>query len=282
MKVRIRYRTDYAYETEVSFSPHTFRIFPKTDQLCLIRKIHFETNAKADIQYRRDIFDNAIAYCFYPEKGSHMKASLDIELELRERNPFNFLVDSYALEIPFDYKPEEKAALALYLKTHTRKVELPFWSAPTTRKWTVSTLVELNEAIFKNIKYERRDEGAPHPPAELLRLGVGACRDFAVLLAETLRRLGVASRLASGYLIEFGRRERRAEGSLHAWAEAYLPGAGWIGFDPTHGILCDHNHIPTGLGVTPADIAPIRGSYFGQQVVPSKMTATVQLEKIAG
>ena len=107
-----------------------------------------------------------------------------------------------------------------------------------------------------HLAYERREEGVAREPAETIALGRGACRDFAVLLAVLLRQMGVAARLASGYMVETGERERRAEGALHAWTEAYLPGAGWIGLDPTNGILCDHHHILAAVGLEPGRRLP--------------------------
>ena len=143
-------------------------------------------------------------------------------------------------------------------------------------------LLGLIEAIRSHIRYERRDEGAAHPPAETLRLGHGSCRDFAVLLANILRELGLAARLASGYLCEFGAasENRRAEGSMHLWTEVYLPGAGWTGLDATNGIFCNENFVTTAVGLTSAEVTPISGRYFSSQVVSSNMTATLVLERL--
>lgn len=277
MRIRILYRADYRYENEVSFSPHTFRLFPKPDQYISSESVLFSTNHGADVQYRRDIFDNNIAFCFYPEKGAHLTANLEIELRLREKNAFHFLLDSHALHFPFTYKPEEARVLAPYLQTNSGSapLRLPFWHAAPQP--TLNALPGLNEAIFKNLRYERRDEGPALPPDETIRRGVGACRDFAVLLAATLRSSGIAARLASGYLCELDSTEKRAEGALHAWTEAYLPGAGWVGMDPTNGIFCNHNHITAAVGLTPDDVAPVSGSYYGNTRVPSTMTATLEL-----
>jgi transglutaminase-like putative cysteine protease len=98
-----------------------------------------------------------------------------------------------------------------------------------------------------------------------------------VLLAETLRGLGLAARIASGYLCEFGEAGKVAEGALHAWAEVYLPGAGWVGMDPTNGTFCDHHHLTAAVGLTPADISPVLGNYYHATHVPAQMTASLQI-----
>ena len=141
-------------------------------------------------------------------------------------------------------------------------------------------LVELTKAFRENLQYERRDTGRARPPAETLEGGIGACRDFAVLQAAVLRdNLGLPSRLVSGYVFEEGvaTSEKRAEGAMHAWVEVFLPGAGWLGLDPTNGIFCDERHLATAVGLTPADITPIGGAYYGKEKVESEMTASVNL-----
>lgn len=276
MKIKVTYRADYHYETAVSFSPHIFRLFPRVDRFVSVTGMKFKTNGDADVQYRRDLFDNEIAFCFYPRKGLDLKSTLVLNLTLRERNPFHFLLDLHALDFPFKYKPNEERVLTPFLQPQFEGTKsLPFWKPK--RKPTVQALVELNEAIHKNIGYERREEGAAYAPAETLEKGEGACRDFSVLLADVLRANGVAARLASGYLCEFGEKEKRAEGALHAWVEAYLPGAGWVGMDPTNGVLTNHNHITAAVGLLPDDISPVTGSYYNKTRVASKMDASLEM-----
>lgn len=280
MKILIQYQTQYAYAEPVSFSRHLFRLFPKTDRHLSVSAASFTTNLDASVTYRRDLFDNEIASCFYPGKSALLAASLRMELNVEERNAFGFLLDQHALDLPFSYQPEEAHVLAPFCDPSAR-IELPFWKLGASPQPTIAALVELNSALHENIDYERREEGAPRAPAETLALGRGACRDFAVLLAETLRGLGLAARLASGYLCEFGSEtEKRAEGALHAWTEAYLPGAGWVGFDPTNGVLCNHNHITAAVGLTPADISPVLGRYFHDRRVPDTMSASLSIHEI--
>jgi transglutaminase-like putative cysteine protease len=274
--ITILYQTQYAYAEAVSFSPHLFRLFPKSDRYVSVRRLGFQTNADAAVNYRRDLFDNEIATCFYPEKSALLQVSLEIDLVITPRNAFGFLLESRALDFPFSYTAQEAHALSPYLQ-HQAAPSLPFWQPPSQPAPTVETLVALNAAIHDHLTYERRDEGAAWSPEETLQRGRGSCRDFAVLLAEVARGLGLAARLASGYLGEFGDAEKRAEGSLHAWTEIYLPGAGWVGFDPTNGYLCNHHHITAAVGFTPKDITPILGSYFHPTPVESSMNASLQI-----
>ena len=275
MKVGILYQTQYLYEEPVSFSTHLFRLFPKADRYLAVRSLAFQTNMGATINYRRDLFDNEIASCFYPGKSALLSVNLQIELEIEERNAFGFLLAPHAIDFPFTYDAREAHILAPYLQRSGPPLTIPFWSPPTSPQPTVSALVALNEALHEHLAYERREEGAAYAPEETLRLGRGSCRDFTVLLAEIARGLGLAARLASGYLCEFGSEEKVAEGALHAWTEIYLPGAGWVGFDPTNGYLCNHHHITAAVGFTPEDISPILGKYFHPTHVPAQMTASL-------
>ncbi len=277
MNVGILYQTQYLYPEPVSFSSHLFRLFPKADRYLRVRSLAFQTNADATINYRRDLFDNEFASCFYPGQSALLSANLQIELEIQPRNAFSFLLASHATDFPFEYEPYEAHILAPYRQAGP-PLTLPFWKPPATPQPTVNTLVALNEALHHSLAYERRDEGAAYAADETLRLGRGSCRDFAVLLAEIARSLGLAARLASGYLCEFGTAEKFAEGSLHAWTEIYLPGAGWVGFDPTNGYLCNHHHITAAVGFTPDDISPILGTFYHPtQLPPAQMTASLQI-----
>lgn len=276
MKVGILYQTQYLYAEPVSFSSHIFRLFPKADRYLSVRSLAFQTNANATVNYRRDLFDNEIASCFYPGQSALLSASLQIELEIQPRNAFGFLLASHALDFPFTYEPFEAEILAPFRQAEA-PVHLPFWSPPSSPQPTIDTFVALNKALHQNLTYERREEGPAYAPEETLKLGRGSCRDFAVLLAGVARGLGLAARLASGYLCEFGSGKKVAEGSLHEWTEIYLPGAGWVGFDPTNGYLCNHNHITTAVGFRHEDIALISGTYFHPTPVPAQMTASLQI-----
>ena len=282
MKLKIKKESLYSYAEPVSFSPHHVRIFPRMDLSVKVEKVVFSTLPGADVQYRQDIFDNQIAYCFYPKPGSTLSFDIELELEVREKNPFHFLLESTGFKIPPEYKPDRAEILAPYLRPEG-SCKLPEPLAPTVARPTVETLVNFNHWIHENIAYESRLHGKPYTPEEILKKGSGSCRDFAALLVEALRQNGVAARLASGFVWEGDKAEedKRASSAMHLWVEACLPGAGWIGMDPTNGVLTDHHFITTAVGRDHEDVSPISGVFYSSKPVGHELTTQVSVEKTA-
>jgi len=280
VKLGLRYQTTYRYEETVGFSPHDVRLFPRSDRFSRVRRLDFTTTPKSTIRYWRDLFENTVASCYFPERSKELTFRLAINLDLDEKDPFDFILERDATDLPFEYDERTRDLLAAYRQPQVKeKLKVPGWEFPTakSRRGTVETLVELNKRLHECIGYERREEGEALSPAETLKLGRGACRDVSVLLAEILRQGGLAARLTSGYLRESDSETKRAEGSLHAWTEVFLPGAGWIGLDATNGVLANHNFIAAAAGLSPADITPISGAYYHPERVPAQMTSKLQL-----
>ncbi len=281
MKLGVRYETAYRYEAPVRFSTHEIRLFPRGDVFTQILRVEFESNAGASIRFGRDVFDNCVAACSFSTPADELRFHLELDLALAIKNPFDFLLTNDATTLPFSYGPELQRVLAPFCgngQSHGY-LEIPRWvrPRPDAPRPTVTTLVELNERLHECVGYERREEGPARPPAETLCLGRGACRDVAVLLAAILRQCGLAARLTSGYLREADTESRRAEGSLHAWTEVYLPGAGWVGMDPTNGVFSNHNFIAAAVGIEPADVTPIDGSFYPRQATAPQMTSRLAL-----
>lgn len=281
MKLKITKSTTYNYAEPVSFSPHHVRLFPRTDLFAKLESISFSTTPDADIQYRQDLFDNIIAYCFYPSPSKTLPFHLEMVIEVKEKNPFHFLLDSNGLTIPPQYRPEQAELLAPYIAP-AGGCELPQPLAPASNRPTVETLVNFNHWIHEHIAYEVRHEGQPHTPQETLEKASGSCRDMAALLTEALRQNGVAARLASGFIWEGDKMdsEKRSLSSMHLWVEACLPGAGWIGMDPTNGVLTDHHFVTTAVGRRHSDVAPVSGAYYSNSHVESRMDSSVNVEKV--
>lgn len=279
MKLGLRYETVYRYDEPVSLSPHDVRLFPRADRFSRVRRLAFRVNGDSVVRYSRDVFDNMVASCFFPKRLPELRFEVEVDLDLEEKDAFDFILESDAVEMPFAYHPELAPVLAPYLRRQTvGPLAIPGWTPPAEEpEGTVSALVALVHTLHECVGYQRREEGAALSPEETLRLGRGACRDVAVLLAEVLRTAGLAARLVSGYLRESEAESRRAEGSLHAWVEAFLPGAGWVGMDGTNGVFCNHNFIAAVVGLSPADITPISGKYFHARKISSAMTSRLEL-----
>src|SRR6516162_252772 len=267
MRLKIENSMRYAYDRPVGFSSHVLQLYPRTDPSIVTHRHQTVINLESDIQYRRDLFDNLVANCFLPKPGEVLEIRVELELELWPKNPFHFLLAPHAVQLPFQYTPDEERILAPY------QVISPEEEAETDVVWrlngkrdTVGALVELAATLHSEIAYEVRLEGEARPPAETIQLRSGACRDTSLLCATILRKVGLAVRVVSGFLCEFhvDVKDRRAQSGLHAWIEVYLPGAGWIGIDPTNGNFCDHRFIPTAVGIRMQDIAPIQGSFYGK------------------
>lgn len=284
MNIAIRYRAVFQYEAKASFSPHIVRLFPRSAVGTHVNRTRFTSPGSAEPQYRQDLFDNVVAKCFYPEEMERLEYTLEIDMTVEERNAFNFLLDAHVLEAPFTYKEDELFLLETYLKPRQAVERLPeALEPPRGRKVpTVEAIMGINAWLHENITYERREEGEAYAPDETLRLMQGSCRDYSVLLAEVLRRWGMASRLVSGYLWEEDLPDspRRAENALHAWVETYVPGAGWLALDPTNGVLCDHHFIPTAVGLAPEHIPPVHGHYYGKQTIASKLDTQLAIEEV--
>jgi transglutaminase-like putative cysteine protease len=283
VRISVRYSAHYHYARKTTFSPHRVRLFPRHDLFLHIDRMVFATAARAGVQYRHDLFDNLIATCLYPDSLDHLDFELEFDAVLQAWDPFHFLLDSHALRLPFDYLLEEAAVLAPFRRSKYRTGALPEQLGPAAPpRPTVEAIVAMNCWLHENIEYERREEGDPFAPKYTLKRQKGACRDFAVLFVEILRRHGLAARLASGYLWEDDGHDslEHAENAFHAWVETYLPGAGWIGLDPTNGILCDHHFLATAVGLTPGDIAPIAGHYYGDDTIASNLDAALSITKI--
>lgn len=279
MKLKISYRAEYSYAQPVSLAPQVVRLFPRDMLHARVESFAFATNEAADIHWRRDLFDNLAARCFYPRPEEKMLLTFEAAVVTEERDPFAFLLESRALQLPVGYDERERGLLAAYSGGET--TALPAALVPREGVDTVQALVAMNQWIHENIAYERREEGEAHTPAVTLARGRGACRDTAVLLAAALRARGLAARLASGYLWESASdpAERKAESALHAWTEVYLPGAGWVALDPSNGVWVDHHYLTAAVGVAPQDIAPVAGLYFSDESVRGDLAATLRIER---
>ena len=272
IRVAINHSTTYSYDRHVSLSPHIFRLRPAAHSRTNIESYSFKVTPKDHyINWQQDPFGNFQARVVFPEKTKELKIEVEVIADMVVINPFDFFVEEYAEKYPFNYSDLLKAELSPYLEIKEEGPLLSQWleGIDKSTKEINDFLVYINQKLNKDINYNIRMEVGVQTCEETLRISLGSCRDSAWLLVQVFRRLGLASRFVSGYLVQLTADTKSLDGpsgpekdftDLHAWTEVYIPGAGWIGLDPTSGLFASEGHIP--LACTPdyASAAPVVGA----------------------
>ncbi|MGQ1783524.1 MULTISPECIES: transglutaminase family protein [unclassified Saccharicrinis] len=273
IKVAIRHNTYYKYDRLVSASPHVIRLRPAPHSRTRIHSYSLNISPKEHfINWQQDAFGNYLARVVFKDKLKELKVEVEVIAEMTVVNPFDFFVEEYAQTFPFAYQKVEKKELTPYFEI----VE----SGPLLMKWLkkiknikndkiVEFLRDVNQMLYDDLDYTIRLETGVYTCEETLEKKKGSCRDFAWLMVQIMRHLGIASRFVSGYLVQLKSDEKSIDGpsgpeedftDLHAWCEVYIPGAGWIGLDATSGLFAGEEHIP--LCCTPdyGSASPITGA----------------------
>lgn len=264
--------THYRYDRPASLGMQTIRLRPAPHVRSHIKSYSLKITPKEHfINWQQDPFGNFLARVVFPEKISELKIEVDLITEIRAFNPFDFFLEEYARDFPFKYDPDLREELAPYLEVKERGPGLLAWIKDIDQSETgiIDFLVAVNRRLNQSLAYTVRLEPGIQSCEETLDLARGSCRDMAWFLCQALRHLGLATRFASGYLIQLAQDVKSLDGpsgtdvdftDLHAWTEVYLPGAGWVGLDPTSGLFAGEGHIPLCSTPNPSSAAPITGT----------------------
>nr|WP_241910434.1 transglutaminase family protein [Tamlana carrageenivorans] len=272
LKIVISHKTKYKYDRKVSLSPHIFRLRPAPHSRTPIESYSIKIKPEEQFfNWQQDPFGNYVARLVFPEKTDELSIDVEIIADLKTINPFDFFIEESAEEYPFEYSDTIKKELLPYLEiTDDGDLLKEFIKTiDYTPRKTIYFLIDINRKIYEYLSYNIRMEPGVQSCEETLERKNGSCRDFAWLFVQTLRHLGFGARFVSGYLVQLKSDEKSLDGpsgpeedftDLHAWAEVYIPGAGWIGFDATSGLLAGEGHIP--LACTPSfeSAAPVSGA----------------------
>ncbi|MCB0212552.1 MAG: transglutaminase family protein, partial [Anaerolineae bacterium] len=273
--VAINHKTHYRYDRLVALSPHIFRLRPAPHSRTPIEAYSLTIRPEPHfINWQQDPFGNYLARVVFPEQADELYIEVDVVADMTVINPFDFFVEESAEKYPFNYSAQEAKELAPYMEIKEQGPLLMKWMSGVDRseKPIVDFLVYLNQRLWNDLNYTVRMEPGIQTCEETLEKALGSCRDSGWLLVQVLRHLGLAARFVSGYLVQLTADIEALDGpsgpkedftDLHAWAEVYIPGAGWLGLDPTSGLFAGEGHIPLACTPDPVSAAPVTG-YTGK------------------
>lgn len=281
-RLKITHLTEYQFSSPVTLLPHRLLLRPREGP-----EVHIESSSLTItptnhmVKWHRDAQDNAAAVVDFQEPAQSLVITSEVVIQHYVENPFDFLFEDYAVNYPFHYVPMDRVDLLPFLQ--------PVYPGDedAIRNWlgllglgqpvmqTYALLDQVNKAIAGRFTYFSREEPGVQTPGQTLDWAQGSCRDFATLFVETCRYLGLASRFISGYAHAPATEHWSA--TTHAWAEVYLPGAGWKGFDPTNGEVAGRRHIPVAVSRHPEAVPPVAGSFVGPSGSPPRLIVDVRI-----
>lgn len=270
----VRHVTVYRYSNPVELGEHRMMFRPRESHDLRLLRTSLEISPRpSNMRWLHDVFDNSVAVTTFDGSTSELRFESQVTLEHFETSVPDYPIEDYAQTYPFIYSNEDFPNLSLGLSHHYPSENVSRWAlqfldpAPTTP--TMRMLRAMTRGIKDQFKYVRRGEKGVQAPDDTLHSGRGSCRDFAVLMMEAVRSLGMATRFVSGYIFATGLQSSDAAepltggGSTHAWMQVYLPGAGWIDFDPTNSLVGNQNLIRVAVAWSPEQVLPLWGTYYG-------------------
>ena len=276
--VALNHVTHYRYDRLVTLGPQVVRLRPAPHSRTRILSYSLRVEpAKHFLNWQQDGQSNYLARLVFQQPTREFRVEVDLVAEMAVFDPFDFFVESYAENFPFQYTLEDRFELMPYMRRLAPGKHFAEYLATVdlTPRRNIDFLVDLNRRLSAQIRYLIRMEPGVQTPEETLIKGSGSCRDSSWLLVQLLRHLGFAARFVSGYLIQLKADVKSLDGpsgtdkdftDLHAWCEVYLPGAGWIGLDPTSGLFAGEGHIPLACSPAPGSAAPISGAVEKSEV----------------
>tara|TARA_R110000772_G_scaffold14958_1_gene42759 strand:+ start:1125 stop:1985 length:861 start_codon:yes stop_codon:yes gene_type:complete len=266
-RYKILHQTNYEFSGQVQLDPHTLRLRPREGHELRIESSALDISPDANLRWHRDVEGNSVATANFMGSTSYLYISSEVIIQQYDHLPYDFLVADYAVDYPFNYEPEDQILLAPYMnQVEFLEQELvgnllnEIWQANEAIQ-TFALLLRLNQRVFQAIAYQRREEAGVQSAEYTLSCGSGSCRDSAYLFMVIAQRLGFAARFVSGYI--YSDAPIIQAGSTHAWAEVFLPGAGWKGFDPSTGNIVGAEHIAVAVARLPESVPPVEGSFHG-------------------
>jgi len=266
-RYKIVHRTYYNFSAPVWLNPHALRLRPKEGHELRIESSTLDIEPAATLRWHRDVEDNSVAIATFDSHTKQLAIESEVIIQQYNETPLDFVVADHATHYPFTYKPEDRDVLSPYLNVveHAGSEVLADWVQQLwhsgQRVQTFALLQHLSEHIRQTLAYQLREEPGVQTPADTLSRGSGSCRDYAYLFMEGARHLGLAARFVSGYL--HAAPSETNYGATHAWAEVFLPGAGWTGFDPTIAVVVGTDHIAVAVAKLPESVPPVSGSFLG-------------------
>ena len=277
MLFTIRHHTRYSYSKPVRLGPQDLRFHPRDDGSQRVIEHQLDIDPKPHgVNDHIDLEGNRVTQVWFDNKTDHLEIALSTRVETLRANAFDFILMPEATHLPIGHPPDEACAHANLARITTDDSVTAFAAelSLSVERNTLAFLDQLNRRLFDEFDHVYRHSGAPQTPAHTLQSRRGACRDLAVLFVDCCRAEGIAARFASGYQRGNLSAEKR---DLHAWPEVYLPGAGWRGYDPTHGEAIADTHVTIAAAAHTRNTMPVIGSFIGEGAT-SQLDFTVQIE----